>query len=114
MNNNKYLQYALRGSKDVIHKLAGDIKDLKEERIDIINKNRQLVNMVTYYKELAEEQKVLHQEVENSYKKEIEILKNRLMRKSVRKVKLSLVEKIRINTERNKRTERTVLFLPLI
>jgi len=114
MNNKEYLRYALQGRKEVIHKLQDDIRKLEEEKQqlredkkDIITKNHKLVKMATYYKERSEEQEEIHNNIVASFEKEIVIYENSRkrwndrMNKSPRK--LTLVEKIQRNAERNRR-----------
>jgi hypothetical protein len=120
MNNKEYLRYALAGKRDIIHKLQDDIRkleeekqQLREEKKDIITKNHKLVKMATYYKERSEEQEELHNNIVASFEKEIAIHEksrkrwNDRMNKSPREEviprKLTLVEKIQRNAERNRR-----------
>jgi hypothetical protein len=120
MNNKEYLRYALQGRKEVIHKLQDDIQklemekqQLREDKKDIITKNHKLVEMATYYKERSEEQEKIHKDIVASFEKEIAIYEksrkrwndrmNKSPREEVIPKKLTLVEKIQRNAERNRR-----------
>ena len=113
MNNKEYLRYALQGRKEVIHKLQDDIRQLEIEKKDIITNNHKLVKMATYYKERSELQEEIHNNIVASFEKEIAIHEksrkrwndriNKYPREEVIPRKLTLVEKIQRNSERNQR-----------
>jgi hypothetical protein len=120
MNNKEYLRYVLAGQKDIIHKLQDDIRKLEEEKQqlredkkDIITKNHKLVKMATYYKERSELQEEIHNNIVSSYEKEIVIYENsrkrwndrmnKFPKEEVIPRKLTLVEKIQRNSEKNRR-----------